>query len=123
MALELRDLRYFLVVAEELHITRAAARLHVSQPTLSQAIERLEREVGAPLLVRHSGGVNLTAAGEMLVVKATAALAAVDDAIAAVAGVGPESLTVGFVPPVHDVAGAAVAALRAGYPGVDVRWV
>ena len=50
MAVEFRDLRYFLVVAEERQITRAAARLHVSQPALSEAMERLERNVGATLL-------------------------------------------------------------------------
>jgi DNA-binding transcriptional LysR family regulator len=123
MAVELRDLRYFLVVAEELQVTRAAARLHVSQPTLSQAIDRLERQVGAPLFTRHAAGVRLTAAGQVLVTKATAALAAVDEAIAAVAEAPPESLTIGFVPPVHDAAGAAAAALRSSHVDVDLRWV
>jgi DNA-binding transcriptional LysR family regulator len=123
MPLELRDLRYFLAVADELQITRAAARLHVSQPTLSQAMERLERNVGASLLLRHSGGVGLTAAGEVLVAKATAALAAVDDAVAAVTANLPEPLAVGFLPPVHEAAGAAVTALRAGHGDLDVRWV
>jgi DNA-binding transcriptional LysR family regulator len=123
MAVELRDLRYFLVVADELQITRAAARLHVSQPTLSQAIERLEREIGAPLFTRHADGVSLTAAGHVLVPRATAALAAVDEAIATVSETSPEAVTIGFVPPVHDAAGAAVAALRATHPDVDLRWV
>jgi DNA-binding transcriptional LysR family regulator len=123
MPLELRDLRYFLAVADELQITRAAARLHVSQPTLSEAMERLERIVGASLLLRHSGGVALTAAGEVLVAKATAALSAVDDAVAAVAAAAPEPLAIGFVPPLHDAADAKVTAFRATHPDVEVRWV
>jgi DNA-binding transcriptional LysR family regulator len=123
MPLELRDLRYFLIVAEERQITRAAARLHVSQPTLSQAMERLERNVGASLLVRHSGGVDLTAAGELFVSKATACLAAVDDAVAAVTTNALEPLAVGFLPPVHAAAGAAIGAFRDRHRDVDVRWV
>ncbi|MDP8909159.1 MAG: LysR family transcriptional regulator [Chloroflexota bacterium] len=123
MPLELRDLRYFLVVAEECQITRAAARLHVSQPTLSQAMERLERNVGASLLVRHPGGVGLTVAGELFVSKATACLAAVDDAVAAVTTNTPEPLAIGFLPPVHAATGAAVSAFRDRHRDVDVRWV
>jgi DNA-binding transcriptional LysR family regulator len=123
MPLELRDLRYFLAVADELQITRAAARLHVSQPTLSEAMERLERLVGASLLLRHPGGVGLTAAGEVLVAKATAALSAVDDAIAAVVAAPPEPLAIGFVPPLHEAADAMVTTFRATHPDVEVRWV
>src|SRR4051794_7278847 len=64
--IELRLLRYFAVVAEELHIGHAAARLYISQPALSQQIRVLEDQVGLPLFVRHPRGVALTEAGEAL---------------------------------------------------------
>ncbi|MGP3936571.1 LysR family transcriptional regulator [Nonomuraea sp. KM88] len=63
---EIRQLRYFIAVAEERNFTRAAARLAMTQPALSRAIRALERDVGAPLLVRAPGDVSLTSAGEVL---------------------------------------------------------
>ena len=62
--IELRHLRYFVAVAEELHFSRAAQRLHVAQPPLSQQIRKLEQMIGYPLLARTSRSVRLTAAGE-----------------------------------------------------------
>ena len=68
--MELRHLRYFLAVGEELNVRQAAVRLHVSQPPLSRQIRDLEQEVGAKLFVRSRRGMQLTEAGQMLLKEA-----------------------------------------------------
>jgi DNA-binding transcriptional LysR family regulator len=78
---ELRQLRYFVAVAEELHFGRAAERLHMSQSPLSRAIRELERELGLVLFVRTTRRVELTAAGSALLERARQALTEIDAAV------------------------------------------
>jgi DNA-binding transcriptional LysR family regulator len=80
--IELRQLRYFVAVAEELHFGRAADRLHMSQSPLSRAIRELERDLGVMLFVRTTRRVELTAAGTVLLERARPALAEIDGAVA-----------------------------------------
>jgi DNA-binding transcriptional LysR family regulator len=102
---ELRHLRYFVAVAEEGHFGRAAERLHLTTPTLSQQVRALEREVGAPLLVRHSRGVRLTPAGEALRDAGRGVLEAADEALAAArqaAGLATGTLRLGLLRGIPD---------------------
>jgi acetyl esterase/lipase len=88
--IELRHLRAFVAVAEELNFGRAAARLYVSQPALSRQIRSLERLVGCELLRRSTHQVELTLAGEALLDRARELLHGVDDAVSATRAVGGE---------------------------------
>jgi epsilon-lactone hydrolase len=91
-AIELRHLRAFVAVAEELNFGRAAARLYVSQPALSRQIRSLERLVGCDLLRRSTHRVELTLAGEALLDRARGLLREVDEAVSAARSVGGELL-------------------------------
>src|SRR5215468_9921664 len=83
--MDLRRLRYFLVLAEELHFTRAARLLHLAQPALSQQIRILERELGAQLVERGPAGCALTAVGAVVADEARGLLAHADTAQARIA--------------------------------------
>jgi DNA-binding transcriptional LysR family regulator len=79
--MELRQLRYFVAVAEELHFRRAAERLHMSQPPLSNQLSRLEAELGCPLMIRSRRRVELTPAGEAFLRDSRRLLRELDEAV------------------------------------------
>lgn len=111
----LLHLRYFRTVAEEAHFGRAAERLRIAQPSLSQRIQRLERELGVRLFDRTSRGTALTPAGRLVLAEADGLLEAADRLRAAVARVqsGAAGTLRAAVPP--QLGGAAVAALLTGF--------
>ncbi|MFD7641733.1 LysR family transcriptional regulator [Kitasatospora sp. NPDC059795] len=121
--MELRTLRYFVAVAEELHFGRAATRLHMSQPPLSRAIRQLEAEIGALLFDRSGTGVTLTAVGSVLLDEARALLDHADRVRERVgAAAGTATLTVGILGDGTDPGAARLAdAHRRQHPGLDIR--
>jgi len=123
--MELRQLSSFVAVAEELHFRRAADRLHLAQPSVSQNIRTLEAELGVRLFERNRRGAALTAAGEALLPEARQLLAGAEQAAAIARSTGrgergrlrlslTRSLTGG-------IAGAIVDAYRARYPDVELE--
>ncbi|WP_035797442.1 LysR family transcriptional regulator [Kitasatospora mediocidica] len=122
--MQLQQLRYFTAVAETRHFTRAADREHVAQPSLSQQIRSLERELGAELFHRERGNIALTDAGQALLPLARRILADAESARSAVQETvqlrrgrvrlgAPPSLCTSLVPDV-------LRAYRARYPGVEL---
>lgn len=104
--MELRQLEHFVAVAQECHFTRAAQRLHIAQSGLSASIRSLEKELGATLFLRSTRQVQLTAAGQALLVEALRALSASNaakDAVAAVQGLLRGSLSIGSLQCLHAV--------------------
>ena len=124
MDLEPRLLRYFLAVANELHFGRAAARLYISQPSLSNQIRTLERTLGTDLFVRTSRQVELTPAGRALLEEAPLALAALERAAerARLAGEGVAgTVRLGYSPMAgYETLGAILAAVEHDSPNVTV---
>jgi len=126
MAFSRGQLRYFVTVADEGQITRAASKLHIAQPALSQAIARLESDLGVELLERHPRGVTLTPAGEAFLAKARAALTAWTEAVMTAqsfAGSGRGTIEFGFLgaPPGLDSPGP-LEAFAETYPEIDLRY-
>src|SRR6185436_19351650 len=124
MDLDPRVLRYFLAVAEELHFGRAAARLYISQPSLSNQIHKLERMLGTDLFVRSSRQVELTPAGRALLEEAPLALAALERAAerARLAGEGTAgTVRLGYSPMAgYETLGAILTAVEHDSPNVTV---
>jgi len=122
--MELRQLRYFVTVAHEQHFTRAAARLHVAQPALSQQIQQLEREIGIPLLNRTNRRVHLTDAGTAFLQRAERILAEVERARAdmhAFAGLARGRVTIGALQSVGErFLPRVLAAFHRQYPGIEI---
>lgn len=123
--MELRQVRYFLALAEECHFGRAAARLHVAQPALSQQIKQLERELGTALFHRSTRHVDLTEAGRDLVGYARALLAEEQRArahMAELAGGGAGRVSVGFIgTATYDVLPRVSRTVRARLPGISLE--
>ncbi len=122
--MELRHLRYFVAVAREGHVTRAAEKLHIQQPPLSQQIRALEREIDAPLFVRHPRGVSLTDAGRSFLADAEAILASVDRAVVRARRTARGEtgrIAVGFTTsaPFHPLVARAIREYRAQRPDIS----
>src|ERR1700755_1027075 len=121
--MELRQLEYFVAVAEEANFTRAAERIHVAQPAVSAQIKQLERELGQPLLDRSRRTVRLTAAGEATLPFARAALAAAADihvAVAELTQLVRGTVTLGSVTSHSVDIPALLADFHAEHPNVEI---
>lgn len=125
--LELRQLRYFVAVAEELHFGRAAKRLGIAQPPLSQQIQRFERNIGVQLFERTRRNVKLTPAGEALLPEAVELLARADRALEIVQDIAygkAGKLSIGFVGSASMlVLPELLKAFRGRYPGVELELI
>jgi DNA-binding transcriptional LysR family regulator len=125
--MELRQLAYFLAIAEERNFTRAAARIPIAQPAISQQIGRLEAELSEKLFVRGRRTVRLTPAGQALLPHAQAMLASAGharEAVAAVSGLLSGRLAVGFVQPLPDrrLTGL-LGEFHREHPGIELRLI
>jgi DNA-binding transcriptional LysR family regulator len=123
--MELRHLRYFIVVAEQLHFSRAAEILHIAQPPLSQQIQSLENELGVLLLIRTKRSVQLTPAGKAFLVEAKRAITQVERAITAAhqahSGVLGQ-LDIGFVgTAIAETLPTILKAFRERYPLIETK--
>ena len=123
--MELRQLRYFVTLAEELHFGRAAAREHIVQSALSQQVQRLERELGVRLLERSTHHVSLTLAGAVFLAEARQILARVDraTAIARSATGAARALRVGIIDASYDSMPQILHEVQARYPALAIHQV
>lgn len=96
--MELRHLRYFIAVAEEENVSRAALKLHVSQPAVSRQVRDLEEELGVPLLERRAKSVELTESGRVFLEEARAVIARADEAVRKIRESRKAEIHVGYAP-------------------------
>jgi DNA-binding transcriptional LysR family regulator len=125
--MELRQLAYFVAVAEERNFTRAAQRIPIAQPAISQQIRRLEAELGERLFLRDRRGISLTPAGHALLPHARATLGAAAggrEAVAALGGLLTGRLSVGLVHPLPDRRFLRLlGTFHHAHPGIDLTLV
>ena len=123
--MELRQLRYFVILAEELHFGRAAAREHIVQSALSQQLQRLERELGVLLIERTTHHVQLSPAGAAFLIEARQILAHVDRAAVAAqrAARSTPSLRVGIVDASYDSMPLILHAIQQRFPDLEIHQV
>jgi DNA-binding transcriptional LysR family regulator len=123
--MELRQLRYFVTLAEELHFGRAAAREHIVQSALSQRLQRLERELGVTLVERTTHHVQLSAAGAVFLIDARQILAHVERAAAAAqqAARSTPSLRVGVVDASYDSMSLILHEVQHQYPDLEIHQI
>lgn len=123
--MELRHLRYFVAVAEEQNVTRAAVRLHVSQPPLSRQIRALEGELGVSLFEHGVKSIRLTDAGRVFLVEASAVIRRAEEAVQAVKAVASGrcgEIQVGYAPSLTvEILPRGLRALQETHPGVRVQ--
>lgn len=123
--MELRHLRYFVAAAEAENVSRAAMKLHISQPALSRQIRDLEEDLGFSLFERSAKSVRLTEAGKTFLTEARAVLQRADEAVntaRAIATNGPAELQVGYAPsPMVRIMPRTLRAFQAMFPKVRVR--
>jgi DNA-binding transcriptional LysR family regulator len=121
--MELRQLRYFVTLAEDLHFGRAAAREHIVQSALSQQLQRLERELGVRLLERTTHRVQLTPAGRAFLVEARQILSHIARAaeVAKRAGGAASTLRVGIVDASYDSMPQILRQVRERYPDLEIH--
>lgn len=123
--MELRHLRYFVAVAEEQNVTRAAARLHVSQPPLSRQIRALEDELGIALFEHGAKSIRLTDAGRVFLVEANAVIRRAEEAVQAVKAVAAGQrgeIQVGYAPSLTvEILPRGLRRFQEAHPGVRVQ--
>ena len=121
--MELRQLKYFIAVAEELHFRNAAQRLNISQPPLSRQIRRLEEDIKVHLFVRNKRGVSLTPAGKRFLPYAKNILKSIDLAAEVARQGNPKAVTLGFVSSASMLLPPVLRRVRETHPTIELKMI